>query len=286
LRVLVWLLLLVPVLGVGIGLIVTRRLPVAVPPSRGGLAVAQFAYRSAVCRVAGLAGGFVLAWWLAQTEGLGMGVALALPALAVCVLTGVLVGELATGNPSGETRRATLEVRSAWSYLPYVRVRWLAGLTGLLLVVLTMTSVAGGPDDMGRPGRAFTTACGSDVVTSVGPWPGTFYSLPVGAVVLVGAILAAVVLRTVLRRPRPAVDDNTLASDDALRRGAARAITGACGLLVAAPLAGTAFFAGAALLRACASYPSLTLFGVLSMIVAGVAVVAACAFVVDLVPGR
>jgi hypothetical protein len=83
---------------------------------------------------------------------------------------------------------------------------------------------------------------------SAGPWPGSFYSLPLGAVVIGGLIAAGVALRVIVRRPRAGADLATVAADDALRQRAAQTITGASGVLVALPLAGVCLISAVAML--------------------------------------
>ena len=78
----------------------------------------------------------------------------------------------------------------------------------------------------------------------MGPWPGSFYSLPLAAVVALGLLVAAVALRSVVRRPRQGAD---LVADDVLRRRAAETVTAAAGLLVVVPFAGVAVIAAGAL---------------------------------------
>ena len=119
------------------------------------------ARRSNVSRPAGLLRGAAVALSLVGRRGdLGLGITFAAPGLAVCALTGVLVGEL-LGNPSAaRTRTALLEVRTASDYLPRAMTYWLLGLTAMLAVVLTTTSLVADPDD-GRAGHAFTVACGT-----------------------------------------------------------------------------------------------------------------------------
>lgn len=280
-------LVLTATLGLGIALRIKHNSPLAtghIPLFASNPTVAAFARRSAICQITSLAVGIAFAWRLATIDEFGIGVAMAPSALAICLLIGVLIGELSIGDRSSGTRNAILEVRSVWTYLSRTTIRVLAVLAGLFLTTLTITSIVGAPDELGRPGRSLTILCNPGQENSSGPWPGTFYSLPMGAVVLTGIILAAITLRTVLHRPRLTSDENILAADDALRRNSVQKITAAVGFLIAAPLAGAAYSAAVALHMNCEGKPMLTTFTALSMIVSGVAVIAACAFVVDLFP--
>lgn len=196
-------------------------------------------------RLAGLLAGIVVAVVAAQQGGLGRGPLLAAPLGALCLLAGVLAGELRVSAPRGAVRTAALEVRRVRDYAPPTLGRAVLAATGALAVVLVLTTLAGSPDDLGRPGRSLARRCSSLVSESHGPWPGSFYALPLAALLLVGLVAASMALQRVVRRPRQSGD---LGVDDALRRSAATSVTAAAGLLVAVPLAGVAAFAAAGML--------------------------------------
>ena len=196
-------------------------------------------------RLAGLLAGAVVAVLSAQQGGLGRGALLAAPLGALCVLAGVLAGELRVSAPRGTVRTAALEVRRARDYVPPVLARVVAAAAGALAVVLLLTTLAGSSDDLGRAGRRLVRRCSSLVTESHGPWPGSFYALPLAVLVLLGLVASAVTLQRVVRRPRQSGDQQV---DDGLRRSAAASVTAAAGLLVAVPLAGVCAFAGAGLL--------------------------------------
>ena len=188
-------------------------------------------------RWAGLAAGAVALVVSSQTGSLGRGAMLAGPLLALFVLLGVVVGELRVAPVRGELRSAVLETRRVRDYVPRA-TSWAVGaavVVGALL--LTATTLAGSADDLGHAGRQLAYRCTGALSGAAGPWPGSFYSLPLAAVVLGGLVATAVALRAVAHRPRQGEE---LAVDDALRRHAARAVVAAAGLLVAVPLAGVA----------------------------------------------
>ena len=195
-------------------------------------------------RTAGLVVGVVLALVSATTGSLGRGVMLAGPLLALCVLLGVVVGELRVTAPPAAERTAVLETRRVRDYVPFRLAAVVLTATVLLAGLLITTTALGSTDDMGRAGRTLFRRCSALTAEGRGPWPGSFYSLPLAAVVGLGLLVAAVALHQVVRRPRQGGD---LAADDLLRRRAAEAVTAAAGLLVVAPLAGVAVIAGAAL---------------------------------------
>jgi hypothetical protein len=195
-------------------------------------------------RLAGVAVGLVVGVLAAYQGGLGRGLLLAAPLFALCVLAAVLVGELRVSAPGGPVRQAALEVRRMRDYLPSALGSAVLAAGALLAVVLTLTTVAGSADDMGRAGRDLVRRCSAVLTAGSGPWPGSYYAIPLAVVVVCGLLGAGAVLTRVVRRPRQSDD---VAIDDALRRSAAESVTAAVGLLIAVPLAGVSAVAGAAL---------------------------------------
>lgn len=209
-------------------------------------------------RLAGLLVGVAVAATSAQSGALGRGVLLAVPMLSLCVLLGVVAGELRVRPPAAGLRSAPLEVRSTRDYLPPV----LTGLVGAATVVLggllALTSAVASADDLGRAGRALARACSPVSAEVRTPWPGSWYALPLAAVVGAGLVVAAVALVAVTRRPRSGEDPQV---DDALRRQSATAVVAAVGLLVTVPLVGTGVVAASGLLQVCAAPAGWTAVG-------------------------
>lgn len=196
-------------------------------------------------RAAGVLVGVVaMAASLAHRPGLGRGLMLAVPLLGLCVLAGVIVGEVRVLAPSGPTRHAALEVRRVWTYLPRPLAVGVLAAAALLVILLEVTTATASADDLGRAGRSLFHQCTAVSSQTVGPWPGLYYSYPLLGVVLAGAVLAGVALRLVVRRPRPGADN---AYDDLLRAQAAGSVTAACGVLVGLPLAGVCLVCASAL---------------------------------------
>lgn len=253
-------------------------------PTDGGqnstAAVARTELRTTAWRLAGLVVGILAALALAMgpPNWLGLGVALAAPAFALCLLAGVIVGEITGTAPASATRTAAIEVRAARLFLPRAMTWWVVALTVGLTAFLAVTSLFAAADDMGRAGRSLTVICGTDRSGAAGPWPGAYYSLPIGTAVLVGLSAAALAARAVARRRRPQPDEAARTADDRVRRASARAITAACGVLTAAPLAGSALFAGWALLRIDCAPPLLHLAGWASITLAALAASGTCYF--------
>jgi hypothetical protein len=115
--------------------------------------------------------------------------------------------------------------------------------------LLLATTAAGSPDDLGRAGRSLFRSCGPTSSEGSGPWAGSFYSLPLAIVVLVGVVAAALALRQIVRRPRPEDPSGQILDDNFLRRRSAYAVTGACGVLVTIPLIGVSLVTATALLN-------------------------------------
>jgi len=222
--------------------LVARSAPaLTAPPSPELRATARTTRR---WRLAGLVAGLGVGVIAAYQGALGRGLLLAAPLLALCVLAGVLVGELRVSRPQGPLRSAGLAVRRVRDYLPRALGASVGAATAVLAVVVALTTAAGSPDDLGRAGRELFRRCSAATGEGHGPWPGSFYTVPLLVVVACGLVAAGLAVTRVVRRPRQSGD---VGVDDALRRSAAEAVTAAVGLLVAVPLAGVGAVAGMAM---------------------------------------
>jgi len=273
--------LLLPVFIV-LGLLIAallRRPPLRVPERLG--AVARSTRR---WRLAGLLVGLAAAATSVLSGALGRGVLLAGPLFGLCVLLGVVAGELGVRAPADARRSVTLEVRRPSDYLPRLLTSAVGVATVLLSGLLAFTSAIGSSDDLGRAGRSLTRACSDFSVQGRGPWPGSFYAWPLAAVILVGLVVAGVALASVTRRPRQGEDPSL---DDALRRQVATGVITAVGLLVTVPLVGVGTVAAAGLLQICAAPTAWTVVGTLLLAVVPLALALGfwCAAVL-LAPGR
>jgi len=258
-------------------------------PSAAARPLARVRGRTVAWRLAGLGTGLIAAIALSTlpAESLGLGVALAPPTFALCLLCGVIVGEVFVRAPAGTTRRASIEIRSARAFLPRVMLRWVGGTGAVLLGFLAVTTLLGASDDRGRVGRAIAVRCGPEVSAAATPWPGLYYSLPIAGAVVVGVAVAALAARVVAQRPRPQADEPGHIVDDTLRRASGRTIVAAVGVLVAAPLAGSAAFAGVALQTVGCGPTAMRLAGLACIGLAGAATLAAAAFAATiLLPGE
>jgi hypothetical protein len=198
-------------------------------------------------RAGGIVVGVAAAFVVADADHLGLGAALAVPVFGASLLIGVVLGERTLPRPpTTGVRTARLTPRRVRDYLPRLPTAGLALLGGALLVLLSLTTITGSPDDQGRPGRAIQFACpgvGPGAVGARTPWPGSFYSVPIVLTVLVTAVIGVLVLRVVVRRPH--VDAAGLSADE-YRRRTASTVVATLGLVIAVPLAGSAFFTAVA----------------------------------------
>jgi len=128
--------------------------------------------------------------------------------------------------------------------------------------LLVTTTLMGSADDQGRAGRNLSRMCSPERGASAGPWPGSFYSVPLGIAVVVGLVVAAVALRTIVLRPRSGSDPDLVAGDDNLRRRSAEAVTAATGVMVAASLSGVSLVAAGALMGFGCAPASWTILGI------------------------
>lgn len=222
--------------------------------------------------IAGLAGGGAAM----SGGGLGRGVLLAAPIFGVCVLGGVVVGELRVASPGGTERRAALEVRRVSVYVPRRLGGVVAATSALLVAVMVVTTLTGSPDELGRAGRALVLRCSATLTETAGPWPGSYYTVPLAVIVAVGLACSALAARRIVRRPRQGEDP---VADDALRREALGAVVAATGILVAIPLAGISLVAAGAMLgTSCRpGWWSVIRWSLLALCLALVALVGWCA---------
>lgn len=98
------------------------------------------AARTGRWRAGAVALGLVVAAVSLQWGALGRGVLLAAPLFALCVLTGVIVGELRVPAPAGPVRRAEVEVRRVRDYLPRRMAGVVAAAAGVLAALLVLTT--------------------------------------------------------------------------------------------------------------------------------------------------
>jgi hypothetical protein len=238
-------------------------------------------------RWAGLVGGLAAGGVATASGALGRGLLLAAPVFALCILAGVVVGETSIRSPGGRTRIAALEIRRVRDYVPRRLAQAVFAAVTLLVALLTMTTATGAADDLGRSGRVVLLQCSQALQQGAGPWPGSFYSLPLGVMEAAGLFAAVAALRFVVRRPRVGADPAVVAADEALRRRAGQTITSACGILVALPLAGCGLLTAAALLSLTCRPAWLTVaaWSILALVPATLALISWCAAVL-LVPTR
>lgn len=238
---------LVPVLlvVVAVRLALSASAPAGVDDAR----VRRARRQAAGWRAAGFAAGVAVAVVTAGAGSLGRGVMLAPALFGLALVAGVLGGELAVRPPSAGPRTATLDVRRVRDYLPRGHSVAVASAAAGLLALLGVATAAGSPDDLGRAGRSLAGACSAVLGWSTGPWPGSYYALPLAATVGVGLLAAAAVLWRVTSRPRVGGSAELWESDEALRGRSAEAVTAACGVLVAAPALGVVAVTASALQR-------------------------------------
>ncbi len=197
--------------------------------------------------VASVVLGGAAAWLVHSSLDLGRGTMLAPAVLGGFVVAGVGLAETVVRpqRPVGP-RNASLTARRVRDYVPRTLGLAVAGITAVHLATLALTTATASADDMGRAGRQVAARCAS-MGSGAGPYPGSFYSVPLVALLLVVGLVAAASLTAVVRRPRGFAPDDV--GDDVLRRLSTTRVLAAVGSAVAASHTGVAFFAGGALLR-------------------------------------
>lgn len=197
-------------------------------------------------RLTGVLGGVVAALVLAGTSFRhGTGTLMAPAAFGLIVVICVGAGEaLVRPQRPAHLRTASLQARRLTAYTP----RWtgLATLTSLAMLTVTLIFTTATATSSGTGGSRELTCHGSDFFTMRGPYPGSYYSAPLAAVVAVIVLLAALAARQAVRRPRGRL---ATADDDVLRHRSVTAIVAATGLAVSLTQAAIAASAGGELLN-------------------------------------
>lgn len=196
---------------------------------------------------AALVVGGVVAWLVNVSLDLGRGTMLVPAVLGLFVVAGVGLAETVVRpqRPTGP-RTASLAPRRVARYLPRTLTAAVVTITALHLVTLALTTISASADDMGRAGRQIAARC-DDVGSGAGPYPGSFYSVPLALLLLIIGLATAAALMAVVRRPRGFAPDDV--GDDILRERSTTRVLAAAGAAVAASHVGIAYFAGGALLR-------------------------------------
>jgi hypothetical protein len=188
-----------------------------------------------------------------RVDALGRVTALAPTVFGAGVLLGTIAGELTARPPVGIRRSAAVETRTLGAILPRGRAVLLAVSTALLLGALGIGVAWGSADDLGRLGRVVSRTCSVrepflGVVTmtsSRGPWPGSFYAVPLLVALAVLTVLVVVALRVVVSRPRPTPE--SIGLDTQLRRWSAGNVLAAASVTVLGTLGPVAVFMASAL---------------------------------------
>jgi hypothetical protein len=184
----------------------------------------------------------------ASVGSLGLGLMRAPTVFGLCVIGGVVLGELATTPRHDGVRTATLETRTVGKYLPRRPGGLVAVCTLTLGALLVATTLMGSADSAGRPGRSLERRCSPAIGHTSGPWPGLYYSVPLAIAVAVCVLVAFVALRAVVLRPRRGASPELVAADEVLRRRSAEAVVAATGVMVATSLLGIALAAASKLI--------------------------------------
>ena len=274
-------LLALPIALLGLVLALIRRVVVTVGVNEHS-GVVEIARHTRRWRVVGLLLGAAAAVVLLvlgdRVDALGRAAALAPTALGAGVLLGTIAGELTARPAVGIRRSAAVETRTLGLILPRGRAVLLAVSTGLLVGALALGAAWGSADDLGRAGRWLTRQCVVEedgvgqvlVGSSRGPWPGSFYAVPLALALLVLAVLVAVALRAIVDRPRPELDSRGL--DTLLRRWSVGNVLTAATVTVLGTLGPVAVLMASALRGgAC---PTTTLETVLAVVAAVVGALA------------
>lgn len=210
--------------------------------------------RVRLTRLAGILAGFGAAAVLWHQGSFGRGPMLAPAVFGLCVVLGVGLGETVVRprRPTG-ARSASLTPRRLGAYIPRTSTVLAGTMVLLTAALLLFTTLTAGRDDYTHTMRALRCD-GALVGSSFTPYPGSYYSVPLGLLLVAVLGVAVLASRQVVVRPRGLATDDT--GDDALRRRSLDVIVSGVGIAVAAPYTGLALTAGGALQNIGDSRPS------------------------------
>ncbi|WP_392960152.1 hypothetical protein [Streptomyces sp. LN245] len=144
-------------------------------------------------------------------------------AFGLCAVAGVLLADALTLVPQDAVRTASLAPRLVRDHVP-PRMGPLIALQGLSLTVLLAIAAVTASVDSDRiftTGKVVAVTC-NGMQTSLGPWPGLYYSLPIFGALAIATPTCVWALRRIAHGP----------GMEQQRRDRAWAVTGAWGLLV------------------------------------------------------
>ncbi|MGW1727702.1 hypothetical protein ACWCQK_32915 [Streptomyces sp. NPDC002306] len=150
-------------------------------------------------------------------------VVLCITAFGLCAVAGVLLADALTLLPQDSVRTASLAPRLVRDHVP-PHMGPLIALQGLSLAVLLAITAATATVDPHRifsTGKVIAVTC-NGMRASLGPWPGTYYSLPTFGALAIATPTCLWALRRIADGP----------GGEQQRRDRAWAVTGAWGLLV------------------------------------------------------
>lgn len=287
--------LVLPIIGI---LVVLGIVLIALPRRRKLVSINEFTFPelarlrsvTATSRISALAAGVIIAVALAILLPLGLGVFLAPTAFAGVQIMAVLVAGAVSRNAARTPGVSGLEVRRIRRYLPMGLTALVGSVTVILLGALAWTTAAGSPDSLGNAGRNFSylTPCDVEMCeTSVGPFPGSFYSIPLVTLLAVVFALAGIAVIMTVRRPRNASDPEIVRIDDVVRARAVESVVAALGLAVATTLFAVGFLVANGLGNPSNDLPALLRipgWGAVPLMLASLSVALWC-LVVLLLPG-
>ncbi|MEI2809623.1 MAG: hypothetical protein V9F00_05325 [Nocardioides sp.] len=177
---------------------------------------------------------------------LGRGAMLAPIVFGLILLCGVIAGELIARAPAPSgTRSASLAPRRVIDYVPAAYGYSLALVSVGVLLLLATTTATAAADDLGRAGRVLRNVCSNTITSSHGPYPGSFYAVPLVLGLILAFALAAYAARVAVLRPR---GDLSRLGADYLRKRSVAAVVGALGLAICGPTLGVAIVSASSLL--------------------------------------
>lgn len=196
---------------------------------------------SSMARIVGLLvgiGTLTIIWLLGDADRWGLTLFLAPAIFALTQIVATLVAGVLTHDAARTRGTAGLEVRRISTYLPTRLSVLVAATTAVLGLALAWATAVGVPDARGRAGRAFSYVIPGEptFTVTIGPWPGSFYSVPLAVALGLVLVIAGIAISVTVRRPRDASHPEIVRVDDLVRARAVESVLAAVGVGVAGTL--------------------------------------------------
>lgn len=235
-------------------------------------------------RLGGLVVGIAAAVVIIVLAPVGLGVVLGPSLVAAGLMLGTAIGEVAVRGPAWDGEKENAGPRALWSAIPR-NLTVAVGIAVLLFAgTLAATTATAASDAHPGGSRTVQVVCTSGQLATATPWPGSYFSVPLGIIVGCGVVIAAAAVILVVRRPRGATVSDGVDLARVRRANARPIVEGIAGLLGVA-FGSAVLAAGTALVNIGCGSTTHRIVGWVLLILAIIAMLGALRYVARLLFG-